>query len=859
MEISGNQALQDTIPLVVIGASAGGLDPLEQFFSAVPEGVGWCFVVTQHLSPDYRSMMDELLARKSRLRIRHIEDGAALAPGTLFLNQPGTLATLVDGRFRTEAYQPGDSLPHLPIDALFRSAAEHPPDATVGVVLSGSGSDGALGVQALHKAGATVLVQAPGEAAFNAMPLAAMRSGSVDRILRAGEMPGVIRQILDGSPSREEGGTGNREGAYAEVIGLLERRFQIDFSAYKEMNVRRRIQRRQDLRGIATIEDYLEILSRDAEALDELYQDLLIGVTEFYRDPEAIAVLRRQILDPMAAPGEDAPLRIWVPACATGEEAYTIAIELSEALSLAGSARRFRIIATDVHRASLERASAGVFSQQAVAGLDPTLRARYFEKRHDSYHVEPTLRQKVIFSSHDILSDPPFMTLDLISCRNLFIYFEEAAQKRVLSMFLFALKPEGALFLGPSESVGRFTEEFEVLDSRWRLFRKSSDSRFLDRAILTETFRTPRPPAPVVREPRARRVDHSVSGQVAEIRNRDTLIRSFDALLKRYAPPSILITSEGLVLSWFGTAGAFVDTMSNLAEWTVEDIVHPDLHFAIKVAMEKLRQGQLESYSRRVAVDLGGGDRRDCAVRIEALDQLSTTRIMLVSITQDRGPEVAAPGDAAGGVGGMSQDDASVLARRVQELERDLRLTEETLQHVTERLEASGEELQASNEELQASNEELQATNEELQSSNEELHAVNEELVSVSAEHERKIELLHDLHDNTEKVLARLGVGVLFVDHDLRIQSFSRVLGGAFQFESHDVGRPLSVVGPRLDGRELAEVVREVIASGMQQELEAQYSGQDVSLLIDPLTGPLTGRDGPAGGGALIIFRAALD
>lgn len=818
------------IPLVVIGASAGGLEPLEDFFAAAPLTAGWAYIVVQHLSPEYRSRMDELLARRSKLKIRHIEDGLEIEPDTLYLNRPNRFVGIDGNRFRETAYSKDTPLPHLPVNEIFRSLAQRSDERSVAVVLSGSGRDGAKGAQILHDRGIPVLAQTPSEARFDSMPLAVISEGAAHRVLRAGEMPAAIEEIFNHTATTADAESAN-EQALARIMRLLEENRKIDFTAYRHTNVQRRIQRRQQLRGYSELSDYAEFLASDAVALDQLYQDLLIGVTQFYRDPEAVSALRQHVLDPLAkAESDGTPIRIWVPACASGEEAYTIAIELTEALAAAGSTRKFRIIATDVHRGSLERASLGIYNQAALANVPQKSVSKYFERQGNLYVVDPVLRQKMIFSAHDVLRDPPFMNLDLISCRNLFIYLREEPQAQVLSMFLFGLRYDGHLMLGGSESIGRFSEEFAAVDPRWRLYRKAIEKRFVDPMLLHSQSLpyTPSEP-PVTTRSRSQAQDRTMIADIADIRNRDVLIKSYNLLLRRFAPSSILVTGEGTVLGWFGAAAAFVDTMNNLADWTVEDIVHPDLHFPINVGMEKLRQGQLEIFSRNVTVTLVEGRKQRCTVRVEALDQTSRVKIMLVAVTMDGGEEVLPPPEDPSPV---SSDDMSVLTGRVRELERDLRLSEQTLKHVTERLEASGEELQASNEELQASNEELQASNEELQASNEELHAVNEELVSVSAEHERKITQLSELNASTEFVLDLMDMGVILVDLDGRIQRFSRLMSRDFGMVEHDVDRLLTVVSPRLGFVDLPDMLARVAETGETQKASGMFADRRTSVMI---------------------------
>ncbi|NIZ09133.1 CheR family methyltransferase [Pseudooceanicola sp. HF7] len=827
-------AREKRLTLVAIGASAGGLEPLEEFFKAAPDSAGWCFIVIQHLSPDYRSMMDELLARQTRMDILHVEDGMSLQPNTVYLNRPNTLVELDGDILRVRSNADDRPLPQLPIDALFRTLPTRGVENSFAVILSGSGSDGARGAREFHALGGMVLVQSPQEAGFSSMPKAALTFGAEDRVLTVSEMPQAIRLQLSGG-ERASAEASNKEAAIT-ILELLERQHHVDFSAYKSANVLRRIERRQKLRGIKSITSYLELLQSTPSALDELYQDLLIGVTEFYRDPEAMVVLRQKALDKMVANSNaESSLRIWVPACASGEEAYTIAIELSEALLAAGVERRFRIIATDVHRGSLDMASSGIFPESALASVPQDIRDRYFTRHRGQYVVDPELRQKIVFSVHDALSDPPFMQLDLISCRNLLIYLNEEAQLRVISMFLFGLRKDGFLLLGPSESLGRYSGQFEVVNSRWRLFKNSSDRRVLDRSMLTGNLKVPDRTdlVPSTSWASQRAAESRRQAPVPITRDKDTLVSSYDALLKRYAPSSILLGVDGTVLAWFGLAGNYIDTMNNLAEWTVQDIVHPDLHFTINVGMERFRQGQRDAYERKVVVELPGGDKHEVKARIEPLDMSATPRFLLIGLTRDD-PVEAPVSPSFSGIP-KEGDDRIFLSRRIQELERDLRLTEETLQNVTERLEASGEELQASNEELQASNEELQASNEELQSSNEELHAVNEELVSVSSEHERQIEMLSELNRDTEVVLDLLRTGVIVLDHDLRIRRFSRLIGQVFELEAHDVQRSLDVVGPRLDFADLAALAREVLKTGKELSRSGEYNGKPLTIRANPV------------------------
>lgn len=845
----------DAVSLVAIGASAGGLEPLEKFFESVSDTSKVAYVVVQHLSPDYRSMMNELLARKSNLPILHIDDGMEVKANTVYLNRPNMYVELEGSIFRTFAYREDEGLPHLPIDRFFTSLSSRDWNRTVAVVLSGSGSDGARGAQILHEAGAAVLVQSMQEASFTSMPRAVLLSGSVDRVLDAADMPAVIQDIFtygkkSTSPSPEAYGQGIQS-----ILEKLESRHRVDFSNYKPTNVNRRIVRRLHLRGYASLEEYNEILSESSESVDELFQDMLIGVTEFYRDRDAIKTLRKEVLDKLAAEKDNTtPLKIWIAACASGEEAYTIAIELSEALRAAGSDRRFRIIGTDIHAGSIEIASRGVYSADKIKKVPQHLRDRYFVKNNDQYLVDPILRQKIIFSVHNLINDPPFMNLDVVSCRNLMIYLREEPQAAVISMFLFGLLHDGYLFLGASETVGKFSTAFNVISTRWRIFQKVTGTSGMSRAMFANR-KSPGPAIDMIETlaSKERGIRKPFYNEVSEVRSREVLIRSYNALLKQYAPSSILLTTEGKVLNWFGAADAFIDTMNNLADWTVQEIVHPDLHFAINVGIEKLRQGHFTDHSRRVRVNLSEMGVQDCLVEIEALDDGPDNWLILAKIRIEE-PDETGPEEPLREIPHVasSDEDRSVLTERIHSLERDLRLTEETLQHVTERLEASGEELQASNEELQASNEELQASNEELQSSNEELHAVNEELVSVSAEHERKIELLSELNANTEVVLKMMNTGVIVLDDHDCIRRFSQLIERDFLLQDHDVDRSIKTVGPRLEFADLEVLTRKLREETSPQKINGIHNGR--KLLVEGRRIAI-GPRGAETAGAILLFR----
>ncbi len=835
-------------PIIAIGASAGGLEPLEAFFEAAPTDAGWAFFVIQHLSPDYRSMMDELLARRSKLRIRHCEGGMPVEPDTIYLNPPNTIVMVEGDAIVLEPFQRGE-LPNMPIDAFFHSLATQQARGCFAIVLSGSGTDGARGAAAIQKAGGKVLVQTPHDAKFDSMPRAVIASGTVDRVLDPAEMPGIIKEIVArGDALAESGRSELPADPHEAILTLLERNHRLDFGAYKKATVLRRIDRRRVLRGLPGLDAYRDQLAADPVALEELYHDLLIGVTEFYRDPQAFAALERLALPSIVVGGDPSrEIRVWVPACASGEEAYSLAIALTETMRASGVDRPLRVIATDVHRGSIEAASAGVYPQAAVDKLPPALRERYFREHGHGVAVDPSIRRKVIFSVHNALTDPPFLRLDLISCRNLMIYLDDPAQARLLTMFQFGLRKDGYLFLGASESLGQQAEDFVPVDSHWRLFRWKGERRTVDSLAVTATFNGGRPPPRIGRTRPVRPTLDSVERDRPTRLDRSALLRGYDALLKRHAPSSLLVSAEGEVLTWFGDASDYVDTVSDLVERTVEEIVQEGLHYAINVGIERIRRNKEARYERRVELDMADGRRR-LLLGVEPLERGEAPRHFLISIAAEEPAAADRPGRLPEAVD--PKGDEALMARRIRELERDLKLTEESLQYVTERLETSGEELQASNEELQASNEELQASNEELQSSNEELHAVNEELVTVSAEHQRKIEQLIALHADTELVFNALEMGVVILDDRLTIRRITDVAAGIFELMPHDVGRPLANVGARLGFADPPRMARRALETGAPQWASGVFGNEALLVKAVPYR-----HDEVPDGVALLLIR----
>ncbi len=753
--------------VVGVGASAGGLEALEQFFEHIPPDSGMAFVVVQHLSPDFKSLMDELLSRHTELAIHRVEDGMAVEPNAIYLIPPKKEMIIAGGRLLLTDKDPSTGL-SLPIDTFFRSLAQDMGQRAIAVVLSGTGSDGSRGVRAIHEAGGLVIVQNEETAKFDGMPRSAVETGVVDLMLAPAAMSkALLNYIQHPVHGRKGGDTSDNitsETDMNAVYGLLRGEYGIDFSHYKPNTVLRRIDRRLQLNRSDDLAEYVKQLRADPRELNSLYKDLLIGVTRFFRDPGLFERLAQEVIpDILASVPVDDEIRAWVAGCATGEEAYSLAILIHEALTAAGRPVNVKIFATDVHRASLEFASAGVYQEDALTEVSRERLDRNFTKQMSGYQVSQDLRKMIVFAPHNVIKDAPFTKLDLISCRNLLIYLQPHAQNKALSLFHFGLKTRGALVLGPSESPGDISDEFETLDSHWKIYHKRRDVR------LPTDMRLPL--SPLLPQMQAVSAGLRTSKPVYPEPN---LVKAYDELLGAYVPPSFLVNAQRELLHTFSGAGRFLSVPDGRPSQDLLDMLDHDLRLAISGALQRAMKENVAIAYGGVARQTGSDERLKVCVRPLPI-RTSDDTYFLISLE----PEVRSQQPAQS----VSQLDVDAAShKRVGELEEELRYTKENLQ-------ATVEEMETTNEELQATNEELVASNEELQSTNEELHSVNEELYTVNAEYQRKITELTELTDDMDNLLRSTDVGTIFLDRDLLIRKFTPKIAHAFQLLPQDVGR----------------------------------------------------------------------
>jgi len=782
---------------VGIGASAGGLDAIERFFDSLPSDTGMAFVIVQHLSPDFRSMMDELLARHTSLPIHLVENGMTVEADHVYLI-PSKMEMIISGGRLLLSEQDRDQERTLPIDVFFRSLAQDCGDRAVAIVLSGGGSDGSRGILDVHQAGGLVLVQDAESAQFDGMPKTAVDSGAADHVVAPQDMPRLLAEHRAGRARKARSAQAieppENGGGVGAVYQMLQEEFGIDFTHYKPSTVTRRIERRLALARSQDIDEYVQRLKSERGELDILYRDLLIEVTRFFRDEQAFRLLEEQVLpELLRREPRDAPLRLWVAGCATGEEAYSLAILLHDLMPKVGE-RPVKIFATDVHRGSLEHATRAIYGREAVAGVSPDRLARYFSKQGDTYQVVPDLRQMIVFAQHNVIKDAPFTRVDLVSCRNLLIYLQPAAQQKVLSLFHFALNRTGMLFLGPSETAGPLARAYETIDKHWRLYRKRSDAR-----IQVDPRVHPMTPA----EARVATLPAQAGGARHSM---SQLLGAYDTLLDRVMPPSLLVSDTGDLIHAFAGAGRFLHHRDGRQRLDVLELVEPELKLILVGGLKRALTEPAAIVYSDVRLADGEGERR-YRISIEKIPSRgSGGPYLLVSFQSTAESDQPAP---------------PATQIQIDQVSRDqLRIMEAELSHTRENLQSAVEELETSNEELQSSNEELQTSNEELQSTNEELQSVNEELYTVNAEYQRKIAELTELTNDMDNLLASTEVGTIFLDRQLRIRKFTPQIGETFSLLPHDVGRSIETFAHRLDHPELVEDLRRVLETAQPIERE---------------------------------------
>jgi two-component system, chemotaxis family, CheB/CheR fusion protein len=778
--------------IVGIGASAGGVEALESFFKAVPNDNGMAFVVVTHLDPNRESMLAEILGRATHMPVVNAHDGEPVAAQHVYVLPAGAILTMREGRMQVRRIGALDR-ERAPIDLFFSSLAEDRAEHAIAIVLSGSGTDGTLGLKAIKEHGGLTIAQGSNVSSrprFAEMPSSALTAGFVDLSLPVEEIPERLVAYV-----RNPGAFDVRRpsDALSKIYAVLRSRTGHDFTFYKDRTFQRRVERRMQVRLASGLGDYVECLQKEPDEVSALFRDLLIGVTNFFRDAAAFQALETQVIPKLfeGKAGDD-EVRVWVPGCATGEEAYSIAILLRERLETLAEVPKVQIFATDIDDTALTLARAARYLPNLVKEMSPVRLRRFFVSEAGAYRVTKELRDMCIFSAHSVIRDPPFSRIDMISCRNLLIYLKLELQSQIVPLFHYALRPSGHLFLGLSENVSRYGDLFVAVDRKNRIFRRR-DLATRPGLALGQMVANGARTGPV-------------SGAVrASPPPRSDLLRTVsNTLLERFAPAFVVVNEEGETLHFSAGTGKYLQAPAGPPNRDILAMARPGLRMDLRGALHEAKASGRRATRERVAVQSNGG--------IQVIN-LSVEPITVVSETVygivfgDSGP-LKAP-ESTGADDRAAGDDSAT-----QQVEQELQETKERLQSTIEELETANEEFRSSNEELLSVNEELQSTNEELETSKEELQSANEEMQTVNIELSNKIEELDQANNDLTNLLQSTQIATVFLDRNLVIRSFTPAVTRIFNLIPTDRGRPLTDIVNRLDHHDLEADVHKVFGSG---------------------------------------------
>jgi two-component system CheB/CheR fusion protein len=793
-------------PVVGIGASAGGLTPLTTFFEKMPGDSGMAFVVVVHLSPKHVSNLPALLQASTSMRVVSAEAPMSIEADTIYVIPPNKLLSMNDSYLRVmDMDRPRGR--HVAIDLFFRSLAIVHRERAMAIVLSGSGADGAVGITRIKEEGGISLVQNPNEAEFDGMPRAATATGTIDWVLPVAEMPAKLVELwnnardihipisgedIPAAPTPSAHAAKLAEEALREIFVLVRARTGHDFGSYKRATVLRRLERRLQVHGLPNLPAYRAFLHAQPEETQALLKDLLIGVTNFFRDAEAFEVLQREAIAGLfdEENGNPAGLRAWVAGCATGEEAYSVAILLCEQAARLAHPPRIHLFATDIDETAIAQARSGAYPVSIETDVDPARLRRFFDREGNQYRIRKEVREKVMFAVHNLLHDPPFSKLDLISCRNLLIYLDRDVHAEVLEMFHFALKPGGYLFLGSSESADTAAPFFSVVDKKHRIFRANVMPRTA-RYVPSMTTGT----APGVSLP------HAHPGPERRMTYADLHRR----LAEQHAPPSVLIDGESNIVHLSAQASRFLRHAAGTPSHNLMTLVQPELRLELRTAVfQALRSGKSVE-ARRVRSQRDGRDHFVNMIARPVHEPELTSGPLVLVLFDEVEDSMAHDGQAAGTAAGRDP--------MLTQLEEELSRTKEQLQNTIEQSDTSTEELKASNEELQAINEELRSTTEELETSKEELQSINEELITVNHELKTKVEETGKINDDLQNLIASTDIATVFVDRAMSIKRFTPHATKLFNLIPTDVGRSLLDITHKLDYDRLADDAAEAFQS----------------------------------------------
>ena len=799
------------VPIVGIGASAGGLEAFELFFKTMPADSGMAFVLVSHLDPGHDSMLSDILQRITRMPVQEAQDETKIQANNVYTIPPNKDMTIFHGTLNLSVPEHARGL-RLPIDSFFRSLAEDQGERAICVILSGSGSDGTLGLRAIHGAGGATFVQEPSTAKYDGMPTSAVQSGLATYVLPvdqiAAQLVTYVKTIADtGVPPQPP--VPATVSAMKNIMMLLRTKTGNDFSLYKQSTIRRRVERRMGMHNLSNLDAYARYLKENPAEVQILFKELLINVTSFFRDPEAYAALTKNILPRLFENKPDNYVfRIWVPGCASGEEAYSLAILFREYMDEIKKDFKLQIYATDIDDDAIASARSGTYPANIAIDVSPERLRRFFGKTETGFRIKKEIREMVVFAIQNVIKDPPFTKMDLISCRNLLIYLDTELQSRVIPTFHYSLRPGGVLFLSPSEGIGNFTDLFAPVDKKWKIYSVKSTGASARTMMIKQSAWTEDKTIQKAVEPSGRK----------EKMNFAELIRR--VLLQSYAPPSVITSENGDIVYVHGDTGKYLQPAQGQATLNVIEMAREGLPLELRSAIMAANTKKTQIIIKDLPVKTNGG-MHGVDLTVRPLTDPEAMRELLLISFQDTPLHIPEKRKAT------KRGAGTASMKRVEELEQDLAYTKENLQATIEEMQATNEELTSTNEELQSTNEELQSTNEELETSKEELQSVNEEIVTVNSELQAKIEQNSLIQNDMKNLLENVNVGTIFLDDHLTIRRFTHDATKVFRFAPADVGRPLADIRSLIPDVDLIPDAQGVLDSLIPREKHVRTTGKE--------------------------------
>jgi len=796
-------------PIVALGASAGGLEAFTQFFKACPPDTGMAFIVVAHLDPTHISLLPELLQKQTEMKVTQVTNNEKIIPDTVYVIPPNKELNILN-RVLYLLPPPRSRGMNLPIDSLFRSLAQDQAERAAAIVLSGTGTDGTQGVKAIKEAGGVVLVQDEASAVYDGMPKSATATGVADYILPPAKMPDRLISyfsfVRKGKLSIPITGNIKFAEALPKILLILRNQTGHDFSLYKHNTLIRRVERRMNVHQIETLSNYVQFLQKSETEAHLLFKDLLIGVTSFFRDPEAFEILKRQVIpEYLATIANGSTIRVWVAGCSTGEEVYSLAMVLDEVMESMKGTFNIQIFGTDIDEEAIDFARSGLYPPGIQTDVGRERLKHYFVKEANGYfRVKKLIRERIIFAMQNVIKDPPFTKLDFLSCRNLLIYLTAELQKKLLPVFRYSLKQNGILFLGSSETIGTSLDYFNAIDRKWKIYQQLPDS-FAKPEIVNFPTRIPMDQKKPVVKPATTFVQEEIN----ELHIVETILQQSEI------PSGVVIDETGMIYYIHGPTGKFLEPARGIPRLNIFDMARPGLKQEVEPVVREAMANLREVVKRGIRVSSNGDTTLINLVVRPLIVPKSTVKLFLLMFE----PRGSGDRKKSGATGPRQKE------KNIDWLEQELNRTRHTLYTTIEELETSNEELKSTNEELQSTNEEMQSANEELETSREELQSMNEEATTINAELQCRIDELSKANDDMKNLLDSTDIAIIFLDKHLNVRKFTPRVTDMISLTPTDVGRPIRHFASTLNTIDLEHLSGEVLKDLATKEVKAESSG----------------------------------